>query len=683
MERINGNERSQQGFSRLDPRVLLAGRVILLVCALLSAGFSSLFNEPAEYDRIQFIYTPIGMLLAISAASMWWIHQRKTGLLFWGAQLLLDIGLVTGIVYVTGGPISPFLFLYLPLVMAETTVFSRTAGLGASALSGISYLSLILAMLEGGLQPADGTPVVPLPASGIALQVIGLCSGMVLVAVLTSYLTKAVRSSLVLFQESQRALDDLRRKQHALIDGISDGILTTDQDFCILSVNLGATQLLGIHEDQVMGRPLVSVLAEMTDIPESIDVRRIDHHEFKLKDASGRKETRLIAYARPMDSDRNDERGHLFIFQDITKLRSIEEQLQMQERMARLLVRREEDKGTPDSAFEDLVGESGVMQRVFNLIERVSRSEATVLIGGESGTGKELAARAIHDRSMRKDKAFVAVNCGAIPENLIESELFGHKKGSFTGAISDHLGFFRQADGGTIFLDEIGELPIQMQSKLLRAIQEKIVHPVGGDRDIQVNVRIVAATNRNLKREVEQGNFREDLFYRLNVISVKLPPLRERKEDIPLLAHSIIERLLGKDNRPVISPAALQLLMKHNYPGNVRELENIIERALVFGGEVILPEHLPESVMQAAGFSPVTSSAAQTTIHIVDEDISLPIALDTILATIERRYIEVALVQTLGAKKKAADLLGMNLRSFRYRCQKYGIADDGAKESDS
>jgi len=268
------------------------------------------------------------------------------------------------------------------------------------------------------------------------------------------------------------------------------------------------------------------------------------------------------------------------------------------------------------------------------------------------------------------------VNCGAIPENLIESELFGHKRGAFTGAETDNTGLFRQADGGTIFLDEIGELPIHMQTKLLRTIQQKAVRPVGGDRDIPINVRIVAATNRTLKKEIELGNFREDLFYRLNVININLPPLRDRKEDLPLLINSTLKRLLKSDATPVIPPATITLLLHYTYPGNVRELENILERALVLGGEVLLPEHLPDSIRVPNEPSTPSRKGGITEI-IVDESIEFPIKLDDLLGGIERRYLEVALVKTNGARKKAADLLGMNFRSFRYRLQKFGIKDDG------
>ncbi|MCB0311368.1 MAG: sigma-54-dependent Fis family transcriptional regulator, partial [Bdellovibrionales bacterium] len=369
--------------------------------------------------------------------------------------------------------------------------------------------------------------------------------------------------------------------------------------------------------------------------------------------------------------------GTMYILRDITKLRDLESQLEMHEKMAKLLARTEDENPINKTALPMFVGESPVMQKVFKLIKRVAASDATILIDGESGTGKELVARAIHAGGNRKDAGFVPVNCGAIPENLIESELFGHKKGAFTGADSDHPGLFRQADRGTVFLDEIGELPLHMQSKLLRVLQEKTVRPVGGSHDLPIDVRIVAATNRNLKREVERGRFREDLYYRLNVINLMLPPLRERKDDIPLLVNSILKQLCHEKSYPVVSPAAMQLLLEYDYPGNVRELENILERALVLGGEIIMPEHFPETLKnpKAGGR---TTGLAETAI-IIDEQIDFPVKLDDLLADVERQYLEIALLKTNGAKKKAANLLGINFRSFRYRLQKFGI---GGEEED-
>ncbi len=314
----------------------------------------------------------------------------------------------------------------------------------------------------------------------------------------------------------------------------------------------------------------------------------------------------------------------------------------------------------------ELIGESAGIQRIFSLVERVGPSDATVLITGESGTGKELVANALHRLSTRPNGPFVAVNCGAIPAELLESELFGHKKGSFTGATSDTSGMFRQAHGGTIFLDEVGELPPGMQVKILRALQERVVRPVGASADIPIDVRVLAATNRQLRTEVTQGRFREDLFFRINVINIHLPPLRDRVGDIELLTAMFIKRMA---KGPVtITPAAMDLIRSHAFPGNVRELENMIERALVLGGDAIGPEHLPE--MSKA---PIAMNSSGAATELIQTDLSFPVNLDKILADTERKFIQLALEKTGGTRKQAADALGINLRSLRYRAEKLGL----------
>jgi two-component system response regulator PilR (NtrC family) len=309
-----------------------------------------------------------------------------------------------------------------------------------------------------------------------------------------------------------------------------------------------------------------------------------------------------------------------------------------------------------------LVGDSAVMQRVRELMFRAAPTDATVLITGPSGTGKEVVAKGIHRLGARAEQSLVVVNCGAIPGELLESQLFGHKKGSFTGAVSDHIGLFVEAHKGTIFLDEIGELPLLLQAKLLRVLQERIVRPVGGTKDIPVDVRIIAATNRNLKQEVQAGRFREDLYYRLNVIGIELPPLVQRREDIPMLVHAILSRQCAGSEVPTLPVDMMNRLMQYSYPGNVRELENILERAIVFGDDGIVLENQ----------SPVPSprSTPQNTEIISVSSVTFPVNLEEILASIESSYMHRALAHAGGVKKKAAELLGLNFRSFRYRYDK-------------
>jgi two-component system response regulator PilR (NtrC family) len=319
-----------------------------------------------------------------------------------------------------------------------------------------------------------------------------------------------------------------------------------------------------------------------------------------------------------------------------------------------------------------LVGASPAIQRVRELMFRAAPTDATVLITGPSGTGKEVVAKGIHRLGTRADNALVVVNCGAIPADLLESQLFGHKKGSFTGAVADHIGLFMEAHKGTIFLDEIGELPLLLQAKLLRVLQERIVRPVGGTKDIPIDVRIIAATNRNLKQEVQAGRFREDLYYRLNVIGIELPSLVQRREDIPMLVHAILSRQFAGADVPTLPVEMMNRLMQYGYPGNVRELENILERAIVFGDDGIVLENQ----------SPVPSprSAPQSTEILTVSSVTFPVNLEEILASIESSYMHRALAHAGGVKKKAAELLGLNFRSFRYRYDK--LSNQSRKDSD-
>ena len=320
-----------------------------------------------------------------------------------------------------------------------------------------------------------------------------------------------------------------------------------------------------------------------------------------------------------------------------------------------------------------LIGTSPAMQRVVDLIAQVATTKANVLISGESGTGKEIVARSIHDGGERRESPFVAVNCGAIPENLLESELFGHVKGAFTGAVSSKPGLFETAGSGTVFLDEIGELTLPLQVKLLRVIQERTFRRVGGTNDIRFDARVVAATNRRLEDEVAAGRFREDLYYRLNVIEVGLPPLRERREDIPLLLAHFVAKYGGELGREVqrVSDAALDKLVAYDYPGNVRELENVIERAVALsrGGEIDVSV-LPPTVVRARAASPPRLPAEG-------------MSLETVLADFERGLLLEALEQCGRVKKRAAARLGISFRSFRYRLEKLGLEDPGGEDAES
>jgi DNA-binding NtrC family response regulator len=309
-------------------------------------------------------------------------------------------------------------------------------------------------------------------------------------------------------------------------------------------------------------------------------------------------------------------------------------------------------------SFSEIIGTSEVLQRVFRLVEKVAATNTNILIYGESGTGKELVARAIHHNSPRADRPFVAINCGALPETLLESELFGHTKGAFTGATTARPGLFRSAEGGTVFLDEIGEISQALQVRLLRAVQEHEVTPLGSNAPARFDARIICATNRDLEREVTEGRFREDLFYRLNVIEVHLPPLRERREDIPLLARHFVKRTAreqAQEEKP-IEPSAMTALINYNWPGNVRELQNAIERAFTLSGGRVDFENLPPRVRDAAGPHPA----------VLDPD-----GLRPTLDEVERRYIVDTLASVNQDKARAANILGIDLSTLYRKLKRY------------
>ncbi len=320
-----------------------------------------------------------------------------------------------------------------------------------------------------------------------------------------------------------------------------------------------------------------------------------------------------------------------------------------------------------------MLGKSRAMQKVFDLIDKVHSTKTSVLITGESGTGKELVARALHSESNRSRGPFVAVNCGAIPDELMESELFGHKRGSFTGAIADKRGLFVEADGGTLFLDEIGELSLGLQVKLLRALQERKVKPVGDVEEREIDVRVVAATNRELEEEVARGAFRADLYYRLNVIEIRLPPLRQRRDDLPLLVDHFIARFTRDQDKHItgLTPAAMKRIEEHDFPGNVRELENVIERAVALsGGPTIDVDVLPS-------WRPRTPPAPDTKVFPEDG-----VDLDRLVADYERGIVQQALDRAGGVRKRAAALLGISFRSLRYRLAKLGFEKADAGDAD-
>jgi len=374
----------------------------------------------------------------------------------------------------------------------------------------------------------------------------------------------------------------------------------------------------------------------------------------------------ITAYASPEDAVLAMKNG---AYDYVTKPFKVEEIIRVVN--SALSGKLSKPPGISRDSFAGIIGSSPEMLKIYDLIRRIAPTGANVLIYGESGTGKELVAMAIHQLSEAAGNAFVPITCSAIPENLIESELFGHVRGSFTGAVSNKPGLFELADKGSAFLDEIGELSPLIQTKLLRVLQEREFKRVGGTETIKVKVRIIAATNKTLEDEVRAGHFREDLFYRLAVVPIRVPPLRERKEDVPMLIEHFLKKysaLFGKEVQQ-ISAYALKVLMDYDFPGNVRELENIVERGVAMeSSKIILPESLSLS-----GYRPGPTAQEEPPFPPGGEEAPFAMGLEEYLADLEKRFIETALDRTKNSRMKAADLLKMSFRSFRYKAKKYGL----------
>lgn len=382
-----------------------------------------------------------------------------------------------------------------------------------------------------------------------------------------------------------------RASTEAILESISDGVFTVDGEWRITSFNRAAEAITGISRDDAIGRPCSEVFkSSMCEtscaLRNTLETGRqtVNRTGFII-DRQGRKIPVSVSTAVLRDAS-GRVIGGAETFRDLSEVEALRHELSERSRLG------------------DLVTRSASMRQISELAPLVAASSSTVLINGETGTGKELLARAIHGMSKRAAKPFVAINCGALPDTLLESELFGYRKGAFTGATQDRPGLFARAAGGTLFLDEIGDISPALQIRLLRVLQEHTYEPLGGTRAVSTDARVVAATHRDLAELVKNGRFREDLYYRINVIRLELPPLRRRKEDIPLLVEHFIERFnrLQQKNIAGIAPAALELLFAHDWPGNVRELENVIERAFVIcTGDRIVPENLPEELTGRAG----------------------------------------------------------------------------------
>ncbi len=652
---------------------LLFLRVVILSFFLGSTALFHFFKEGGDPWAFYSLLMPlVAAIISISSALILpWI---KNLLFFAHLQVNFDVLLVTGIVLLTGNNDSPFAFLYNLAVMNGAILLFYRGALTTAAFSSLCYGGLML--WSYFLSYRTGGSISESLVMGLTLNV----PTFFIIAFLGGYLARRRREAEQLLSEKQKAYLDLEALKEALVEGVGSGVAITDLKGEINYFNTQAQNLISLKDEAVIGKKLTSVFPGLTYNFDGLDKqKRVVLNDFSYAGPPQGHDKRLRLTLAPLSNPAQQPIGFVAIFEDITKQREMEEKIRLEEELrkarAQELTNDTSDEVKRTFRFEGVMGQGGGVGKIYHLIQKVAATSTNVLIAGESGTGKELVARAIHFNGPRKEHPFVAVNCGAIPEGLIESELFGHVRGAFTGAVSDHMGLFKQADGGSIFLDEVGELPINLQVKLLRVLQEKSFTPVGGTKQIKVDVRVISASNKDLRKEMDKGRFREDLFYRLNVVQITLPPLRGRKEDIPALTHHFIRKFAGAFNKQIeeISSEALVYLMNYSYPGNIRELENMIEHAMaVTNRGMITEEDLPPHVKGV----PITEELEmfeKTAPGGSDVFFDKGMSLDEELATHEKCLLLGALKRSDGVQKKAAELLGINYRSFRHRLEKYGL----------
>lgn len=441
-------------------------------------------------------------------------------------------------------------------------------------------------------------------------------------------------------------------RENLILDSIADGVFTVDRNWRITSFNRAAEEITGWNREDAMGKSCSdvfhsSICGRNCAIAESLYTGEASaNRSITIRNRSGSKVPISIS-AAPLTDHEGNIIGGVETFRDLTDITSLRRQL------------------TKNYTFDEIISKSVNMQRLFGIMPDIARSPSTVLILGESGTGKELIARALYNSSTRNDEPFIVVNCGALPETLLESELFGYKAGAFTDARKDKAGRFAAAEGGTLFLDEIGDVPVSVQVKLLRVLQEKVYEPLGSNTPVKADVRIITATNRDLQALVKEGTFREDLFYRLNVVKINLPPLRERKEDIPLLIEHFIKKYSAEQGKDIvgISSGALSLLMRYDYPGNIRELENIVEYAFILcDGGYIQTHHLPEPF----------STGQDNNLQTGDKN---KLKSTQTLEEIEKQAIIAALERNSWKKMKTCDELNISKDTLRRKIKKFELVN--------
>jgi two-component system response regulator PilR (NtrC family) len=650
---------------------LLLLRVVTLSFFFGATALFHFFGTTSEPRLFYSLLAPLGGAYLISIISVVVLSRVERLTWFAHGQIAFDVILISGIIWITGDITSPFSFLYnLAVMNGAILLFHR----GAFITAGFSSVCYAVIIILSSAQTYNVNAAAWKILTSVALNI----GSYFLIAWLSGYLARKLGEAEKLLHEKQADYQRLDSLKNALLEGVGSGVAITDNRGYINYFNAQAQELTLLRESLIKGKRLDEIFPSLRYRFDGAEHGKVVPQEFSFTCSQGQPKQLRLNLA-PLCNTGTQVIGHVAIFEDITKQKEIEQKVQLEEelRRAREFELRDEssDSSTSGFQFEGVIGRSGGIDKIYQLIQKIAAGNSNVLIGGESGTGKELAARAIHFNGSRRDKPFVAVNCGAIPETLIESELFGHVRGAFTGAVADHAGLFKQADQGTIFLDEVGELPLHLQVKLLRVLQEKSFTPVGSSKQIKVDARVISATNKDLRKEMEAGRFREDLFYRLNVVQMVLPPLRSRKDDIPVLAQYFLRKFATAHGKQVeeISSGALMRLMTHSYPGNVRELENVLEHAVAVATTNILTEDdLPLQLKQAPIVEHAESVGAGAD-RDPDKFFNRGISLDAELETHERAILLNALKRASGVQKRAAELLGINYRSLRHRLDKYDL----------
>jgi two-component system response regulator PilR (NtrC family) len=654
-------------------RWLLFLRVVILSFFLGATALFHFFKQEGDFHFFYTLSIPLILAYAISIGSALVLPYISDLRFFVHLQVDFDVILITGIIWLTGDFTSPFPFLYNLAVMNGAILLFYRGAFFTAGFSSLCYLSLL--SWSSAFHQGNGAPV---SWSQLMPAVLNIGSFFA-IAGLGGFLASKLSYTERLLKEKHTDYLELEALKETLLQGVGSGVAITDAEGRINYFNGQAQNLTFLQETSVKGKKLNQIFPGMThNFNGAEQARNVLTDEIVFTTPQGNQKQLRLTLA-PLSNVSERLIGYVSIFEDISKQKEVEEKLRLEDelRRAREFDLEQRSASADDSGFhfEGIIGQSAGINKIYDLVQKLAKNSTNILITGESGTGKELIARAIHLNGSRKTMPFIAVNCGAIPETLIESELFGHVRGAFTGAVADHVGLFKQADQGTIFLDEVGELPLHLQVKLLRILQEKAFTPVGGNKQIKVDMRVISATNRDLHQEMEDGRFRRDLFYRLNVVQIVMPPLRNRKEDIPVLAHHFMRKFAASHGKQVeeISSGALMHLMNYGYPGNVRELENIIEHAVAVASKNIMTDEDLPAHIKGLAINEEADVFERTAPGGADLFFAKGLSLDVELETHEKCILLGALKRADGVQKRAAAILGINYRSLRHRLEKYGL----------